>query len=211
MEKRGNRAATAAGMLVLALTGGCGTLGKDQCMNADWRQIGYADGTQGQPGNRIQEHAKSCASYGVRPDLDAYLKGREEGLVSFCQPVNGYNLGRTGGGDHTGDCPPDLKAAFQQQYQLGRQVFPFEQGVGALRARIASDQDEVHRIDSRIDRLRKDLRRTERDPRRHKALLSEYNDLLERRDRIGRDRGYLERDLAQAERALADKLREIGK
>ena len=83
-------------------------------------------------------------------------------------------------------------------------MFPFGQNVGALRARIAGDRDEVHRIDSRIDRIRKELRRAERDPRRHKALLNEYNDLLERPGRIGRDRGYLERD-------LADKLREIGK
>ncbi len=39
------------------------------------------------PGSRIQEHASACAKIGAKPDMEAYLSGRIEGLVSYCQPA----------------------------------------------------------------------------------------------------------------------------
>jgi hypothetical protein len=78
-----NRSISLGALLLLA---SCASLSPDQCRNADWRQIGYADGVGGLPGSRIQDHASACAKVGASPDMEAYLSGRMEGLVSYCQP-----------------------------------------------------------------------------------------------------------------------------
>ena len=51
---------------------GCASMNQDECLVSDWRLVGYEDGAAGQPANRIGEHRKACASYGVTPDLTAY-------------------------------------------------------------------------------------------------------------------------------------------
>ena len=67
--------------LCTLLLGACAAkMSKDECRTVDWRTVGYEDGVAGQPGDRIGEHRRACAEYGVTPDLTAYLAGRTAGL-----------------------------------------------------------------------------------------------------------------------------------
>ena len=50
----------------------CATLNKDECLTADWYQIGYEDGAKGYPLSRIGKHRKACAKHGVTPDMPPY-------------------------------------------------------------------------------------------------------------------------------------------
>src|SRR5215468_2471108 len=88
---------TLAAVGLATLLAGCASMSKDECLAVDWRTIGYEDGVEGRSGDRIAEHRKACAKYGVRADLDLYQQGRNQGLREFCQPVNGYRLGVRGG------------------------------------------------------------------------------------------------------------------
>ena len=85
-------------VLTLALSAlvSCSTLNKNECLNADWSTIGYQDGFQGKLRSRIAKHRKACTEYGVKPILDQYLVGYEEGLVEYCQPARGYRRGLLG-------------------------------------------------------------------------------------------------------------------
>ncbi len=83
--------------LVLALQG-CASLSKDECVTADWYSIGYEDGLHGKQADQIANHRKSCAKHGVTADLALYNEGRDAGLERFCEPRNGYRLGRAGSG-----------------------------------------------------------------------------------------------------------------
>ncbi len=74
----------------------CSTLSKSECQTANWKNIGYGDGSQGYQASRIAQHRSACAEYKVTPDLAAYTAGRNEGLRQYCTPANGYNKGLSG-------------------------------------------------------------------------------------------------------------------
>jgi len=110
-------------MFVLALAGcggggGGGVMGESECLTADWRAIGYEDGAQGYGPNQLAVRRKACAEYGVAASFEAYMGGREEGLVYYCRPQNGYNVGNSGYRNE-GVCPPHLEAAFAAAHADG--------------------------------------------------------------------------------------------
>lgn len=109
-------------LLAVVLLAGCASgLGKDECVTADWRMIGYEDGLHGYPADRIGFHRASCAKYQVVPNLAAYSDGRDRGLVEYCQPKNGFRVGLNGGG-YANVCSGAVETAFVDSYRYGRQI-----------------------------------------------------------------------------------------
>ena len=98
---------------------GCATMSKSECNTADWRTIGYEDGSAGYSAERMAQHRKACADHGVRLALDDYQDGRQQGLREYCQPQNAYRVGAYGG-NYRGVCPADLEPAFMAAYESGR-------------------------------------------------------------------------------------------
>jgi hypothetical protein len=99
---------------------GCATLSKEECLQGDWKSIGYRDGTHGYDLTRFEQHQTACADYHVAPDRNAYQAGRDEGLLVYCTPSNGFNLGERVE-DYNSICPPYLESAFLKQYERGLQ------------------------------------------------------------------------------------------
>lgn len=195
--------------LVLLLLASCASLSPEQCQNADWRQIGYADGVSGLPGDRIQEHASACARIGAKPDMEAYLSGRMEGLVSYCQPENGFDVGRRGAADIAGDCPPHVRAAFLQNYRQGREINALESQISTLRNNMENERREMRRREDRIEDIRKELRRPNVSPERRSSLLSEMERLIDRKQDTGGRQIALQREMDIAQQRLAGRLREM--
>jgi Protein of unknown function (DUF2799) len=137
-----------AALLVLALPG-CATMNKSECLNVDWRTIGYEDGVAGRSGDRIAQHRKACAKHGVVPNLDAYQSGREQGLREYCQPDNGYQLGSSGA-TYVASCPADLKQGFESAYHSGFELY-------TLRARVANATSELEASRQELAQSEKDL------------------------------------------------------
>jgi len=125
------------------------TLSKDECRTVDWRTVGYEDGVAGRSGERIGAHRRACAEHGVTPDLEAYRKGREEGLREFCQPHNGYRAGVTGA-PYYDVCPEDLAPAFLVQYESGRELYRYEQRVRDADARLVAKRSEITRLEDAV-------------------------------------------------------------
>lgn len=187
----------------------CASLSPEQCMNADWRQIGYTDGANGEPAGRLQHHASACAKAAVRPDLEAYLSGRMEGLLSYCQPENGFEVGRRGGRDNAGDCPPHLRATFLDRYREGREINGLESQVQGIRSMLQNSWNEARRNDRRMEDIRNELRRPNLSPERRTSLLNEIERMLDRRQDAGRRQLGMQRDLDTAEERLQFRLREM--
>ena len=137
-----------AAVLILALPG-CATMSKSECLNVDWRTIGYEDGVAGHSGDHIAQHRKACAKHGVVPDLNAYQSGREQGLREYCQPENGYQMGARGG-SYNASCPADLKQDFESAYHSGFELY-------TLRARVAEASNEIEASRQQIAQSEKDL------------------------------------------------------
>lgn len=196
---------------VLLLLASCASLSPEQCHNADWHQIGYADGAKGSPGSRIQEHASACAKAGIRPDMEAYLSGRMEGLLSYCQPENGFDVGRRGAPDNAGDCPPHLRGAFLQNYRQGREINALESQINSLRGTMDNERREMRRREDRIEDIRKELRRPNVSPGRRNSLLGEMERLIDRKQDTGGRQLGLQREMDIAQQRLAERLRGMGR
>jgi hypothetical protein len=137
-------------MTLLGLIAACSsTMSRDECRTVDWRTVGYEDGVAGRAGDRIGEHRKACAEYGVAPDLSAYQAGRAEGLRVFCQPHNGYRYGAEGR-NYYGSCPADLAPAFVEAYDAGHELYVREQRVADTDASISARRYDIRRLEDSI-------------------------------------------------------------
>jgi len=137
---------------------GCATLKKEECLTVDWYGIGYEDGTKGYKTSRIAKHRKSCAKYGVLPDLQLYQRGHSEGLREYCTPHKGYQLGLHGR-SYNDVCQGELAVLFQEAYNIGKDNF-------FLKQEILKEQKYLGKL---------------------KGKRLQVNDLLKKKERDGKD------------------------
>lgn len=149
--------------VVLCGISGCTALNKADCESGDWSKIGYQDGLQGLEVERLGQHQKSCKTFSVKVDAQAYLTARAAGLREHCQPENGFKKGNEGR-DHRVSCPADLEPEYLTQYISGleRALVRVEQESGDNQSRVDAAQVEKHRatlaasqraFDSQVDYL----------------------------------------------------------
>ena len=141
---------------VLFMMQGCASLSKDECRTADWYAIGYEDGLRGYPAVRMRDHRKACAKHNVTPDLARYTNGRDGGLLKYCEPGNGYRLGR-GGTDYGGVCPPDREPLFLDAYYAGRELHGMEERVKQLEREVSARQSELVQLHEDIAAVEAEL------------------------------------------------------
>lgn len=135
-------------LLVFALSA-CSTMSKDECLAVDWRTIGYEDGVAGYSGDRISQHRKACAKYGVQTDLNQYQAGRAQGLREYCKPANGYRLGSRGG-SYGGVCPADMEDGFVNAFGIGHQLFALGSRVSEAKSQLAAKRRELEKVEHGI-------------------------------------------------------------
>ena len=201
-------------MCLLAWTmgiAGCASLTPEQCMHADWHQIGFSDGTQGLPGSRIDDHAKACAEQGIRPNLDEYLKGRAQGLYSYCQPENGFQVGRRGDDQNAADCPAYMKSAFLDQYWRGHQIHEIENELARQRSRLDRNRHQIHRKDERIAEIRSELKKSDLPADRRTSLLNEFNRLVDEKNALGRENAFAQTEAERLQMHLDMTLRSFAR
>jgi len=164
----------------LALLSGCSTLSEQECRSADWYLLGVKDGKQGELASLLDEHKESCTRYGIRPDENRYLAGREAGLKQYCQPGNAFSSGMNGE-EYKGVCPPDVDAAFRRNNTAALEVY--------------NSRKKIEEIDRQLSRKEHEL--TEKDtPEKEKIhLREEIRDIDRKRDRLRSDLHYQEREL----------------
>lgn len=181
------------GLIVIS---GCSTLGKDECLNADWRSIGYVDGTRGYSGSHIGSHRKACAKYGVVPNLDQYEQGRLKGLREYCTPHNGYRLGIRGKG-YNGVCPADLDPAFRSAINEGRKVFTLEREVRQQQRELKKAYKDLDELEVELSDKEAELIRPRVKPRRRKHLLDEIRMLEDEQKALYAETVKMEKVLEQ--------------
>jgi hypothetical protein len=133
-----------AALVVLSGLGGCASLSKSECMNANWEDIGIRDGANGQPEEYLIQHSTACAKVNVVPDRGAYLHGRETGLERFCVPHRAYQLGEYGSGFEVGICRNFDQERLQDAYEKGRDV-------NQRSNELSNIDGEIHDINTRLE------------------------------------------------------------
>ena len=119
---RKRRAVLAGWLAVPMLLSACASMNRNQCLSADWYAVGLEDGARGRPLEHLGDYRRACAEYGVAPQAERYLAGRNEGLKSFCTYDRGYSSGRAGYA-YSGVCPDALAANYSAGYRDGRERY----------------------------------------------------------------------------------------
>ena len=121
---------------------GCATLSKNECLQADWFEIGRGDGNVGKPRSIFQDHYEACLEHSVHADRQAYYKGREEGLKFFCTKPNGFEQGRRGR-SYRYVCPPELEPEYRAGFNIGREFYKYESKINSLEKRLKNIENQI--------------------------------------------------------------------
>ena len=124
---------------------GCASMSGDECMATDWSAVGFEDGARGYTTERFSKHRKACAKHGVTADFAAYQNGREQGLVEYCQPGSGYDVG-VNGGRYYGVCSVDREADFLEAYNAGYHLYTLRSNVKRANSRISAKERELENL-----------------------------------------------------------------
>lgn len=169
-----------AGMvLVVAGLGGCASMSGDECLTSDWEAIGYEDGARGYTSERLGQRRKACAKHGVTPDFAAYQSGREQGLVEYCQPGRGFDVG-VNGGRYNGVCDVNLEADFLDAYNAGYHLYSLRSNVNRATSSINAKENELERIEKKMRENEALLIAKETATEDRVLLLADLKDLSER-------------------------------
>ncbi len=190
-------------ILFSLLISGCAAMDKSECLNAQWRSVGYEDGTKGYDASRIGEYRKSCAEYNVLPNLEEYMQGRQQGLTQWCTPSNGYYQG-TRGAIYNGICPEALESDFELAMSEGKAVYDYQKTIHnqeSLRKRLYR---EYSALDEQISSMEADLVSDQVTPRRRRILLNDIR-------AAERDRDLLRFDITKADFTLNEMHRNLNK
>lgn len=150
-SKRSSAKAFAAAAIMFALAG-CAGMSEQACLTSDWRTIGFEDGSLGRSEATIGNYRKACAEHGVAPDLDAYRAGHADGVLSYCKPGNGFEVGHSGA-TYQGVCPANVEPDFVVEYNTGRHLHDLEWALQRVDSQIASNYREQENIRGELTRI----------------------------------------------------------
>src|SRR5688500_163463 len=87
---------------VVYLIAGCSGMSEQACVTADWRTVGFEDGTLGRSEAGIGRYRQQCSEHGVAPDLESYRAGHAEGGQVYCRESKGFAVGHSGAAEQGG-------------------------------------------------------------------------------------------------------------
>jgi hypothetical protein len=188
--------AMAVSAVSLLTASGCATLNENECRTVDWQTVGYEDGGRGQAAERIGQHRKACAKYGIKADLAAYQNGREAGLREYCRPANGFRVGAAGR-SYGGVCADDLEAAFLDAYEAGHRLHELRAQVSDVEARIGSKQGELEHAEDELAKTSAAIISSDSTPERRAQALLDTKHLAEDVGRLKAEIESLQAELVQ--------------
>lgn len=141
-----------------ALLAGCASLSRNECQAGDWRGIGREDGGHGETAARLEEHREACREYGIAPNPAEWEWGRQEGLLSYCQPDNGYAEGAAGR-TYRYVCPPHLAPAFERQYRHGQRIYEIKQRIERIDSDLRGKRNALEKLEKSQDKDADERRR----------------------------------------------------
>ncbi len=181
----------------------CATLSKNECLHADWHLIGYEDGMKGHSHERIGDHRRACADYGVAPDLNSYTQGYDEGLVAFCTPRNGYQKGQKGY-LYTGICPAAMERDFLVGYEAGRDIYHVKSDLDKFNSDVQTREERLLSLDETLLARERILFSDSVPEKKRRIIYERIGELKEERGAIEWEIEHLYREIDDAEEHLHD-------
>lgn len=185
------------GLIALVLSN-CAVMSEEECAYSDWTAVGYEDGADGRSGDRFGDYRRACADFGITPDFAAWQDGRERGLVEYCQPLRGFQVGQTGG-RYNGVCSAQLEPDFLDAYRLGSELFNLRSQLRTIVSRLEANANDIANIDADVAEIESIIILDDTTAEERANLLAEMRELSEIRGELD-----VEYELLIEERVLAD-------
>ncbi len=197
MKTRLNVIWAVAAMLIMS---GCASMSSEECVATDWAAVGHEDGARGYTSERFSKHRQACAKHGVTADFAAYQRGREQGLVEYCRPGRGYNVG-VNGGRYYGVCSVDLEADFLDAYNAGYHLYTLRSNVNRANSNINAKERELDSVHDQMRQKEAALISSETTTEQRILILADLKELSERTGKLEAEIQFLyeERARHQAE------------
>ncbi len=126
---------------------GCASISKDECLAANWQDVGIRDGASGRPEEYLIRHNTACAKVGVTPDRDAWQRGREQGLERYCTPQRGFSIGEMGSTPIAGICRNHDEPGFLDGHERGWELHRLWNAVSSMDNEIRDVRATLERDD----------------------------------------------------------------
>ena len=136
-----------------AMLSGCATMSPEECLQANWEEVGYNDGAAGYPASRSAEHREACAETGVQVDFELYRHGYSLGLPYYCTRETGFETADHGG-EYATQCDSDGFPEYASGYSEGLDVFALKNERRELERRIDDKTAQADALLSQIGQLR---------------------------------------------------------
>lgn len=112
--------------LTMLLISACASMNKEDCLQANWSELGKNDGQEGHDLEHFHSRKKSCQEHGISANKRAYLQGHKEGLKKYCNYQNGFELGKEGE-DYKTHCPKEFQKEYLSGYRAGKSLYEQKQ------------------------------------------------------------------------------------
>lgn len=149
----------AALLLALSQLTSCAVMSKQECLGADWQQVGYDVGLAGEvnKSDAFNVRDKMCSKYGENASSVQFDKGHADGIVQYCQLSNAVELGVDGVNKviYDGVCPRRDYPGFRRAFDVGYQLF-------TLRNRAKESSNAIANLNSQANRTQQNLRLLDR-------------------------------------------------
>ncbi len=186
------------------LFSGCAKMmNENECVAADWRTVGFLDGSAGRAQGFLERRTEACAEYGVSPDLNLYFTGRSQGLESFCQPRSGFYLGLRNT-SYNNVCPANMEQPFLAAYQDGVGLRRHQNRVIELESDIEAAIDHMDELDEEIAKATRAIADPETAEQDRLTLAIEIKNMAEERGNVEATIPIMEAELTAAQVALED-------
>ena len=195
-----------ATLLMTCALSGCATMSPEECLQANWEEVGYHDAVEGYPVSRSAEHREACADTGVSIDFELYRNGHALGLPYYCTRETGFETADHGG-DFATQCRRETFPDYLVGYSEGLDVFALKTEMREIEIQIVEKFDQAEALLVQIGQLRtaRDNPKLSKDARREarhqlsqlESLYSTLNQDIEALTRA-RDDVYLEIDALTA-------------
>jgi hypothetical protein len=163
----------------------CAVMSKQECLSADWRQVGYAVGVNGNIdiSDQFNRREQTCIKHGTSATWKKFQQGHTDGIVQYCQLSNALELGANGDSRAI-----DNQVCAERDYPGFRQAFDVGYQLHILRGRVQTSDLAISNLTNSRYRYQNSNRHIRQSLREDKLEKSERRrlryQLQENRDHI---------------------------
>lgn len=148
-------------LLALSQLGACAVISKEQCLNADWRQIGYDIGSNGNNDkqNAFEKRKRACEKHNTTADWQQFELGHSDGIIDFCQLGNAVKLGVNGASSvvNKNICTERDYPGFREAFSVGYKLYVLNTAVNERDLDISQSYSQINHHKTSIQRINKKL------------------------------------------------------